>query len=225
MPAALEGRWVGSWTSSGNQGGGSIEIRIQQFRSQPVVEVQIDNPCLTPNDYDLSLSGDQISLSLDGTTVMSANLLGEQTLDGVYSCAADEGEWQAEWVEGLPTLLDLSGEWEGRIFSIGEGELSITMNVEQNVEAGRLVLQAQADVPCFTNGMPMVGVVPMQGYVRFYPDDFELTLYTPLGSEPSIYMTGIGERETLHVPLGVVQLQASPLTPLANGTVQLLRQR
>lgn len=225
LPAALEGRWVGTWTSSGNQGGGPIEIRIQQFRSEPVVQVQIDNPCLTPNDYDLALTGDQISLSLAGTTVMSANLLTEQLLDGIYTCAADEGVWQAEWVEGLPSLLDLSGEWEGRIFSVGEEELPFTMQVEQSVQGGQLVLAAQADLPTLSGGGPMAAGVPMQGYVRFYPEDFELTLFTPLGSEPSIYLTGIGERETLHVPLGVVQLQTSAQMPLANGTVQLLRQR
>jgi len=39
-----------------------------------------------------------------------------------------------------------------------------------------------------------------------------------------IYLTGVGERETLAVPVGVVQVQGSPTLPFSVGMVELMRQ-
>jgi hypothetical protein len=219
VPAVLEGLWLGTWQSAKNQTAGLLEIRIQQFHGEAVVEILIDNPCLLPDDYELILTADGILLRLGGETVMQADLLEDGQLVGFYDCALDDGGWQAEWVEGLPSLLDLSGSWEGRIYAIGQQEQPIYMTLEQSVSAGRLVLHGDADLPAaFPFG------VPLEGYVRFGPDEFELTLFTPLGVEPSLYLTGVGQRETLSVSVGIVQVQGPATLPFSIGMVQLIRQ-
>lgn len=218
VPAELEGRWVGTWQSDGTIGSGSIELRIQEFDGEPLVAIAIDNPCLVPSNYDLRFTGQGIDLLAEGVAVLSADRVAEEQLVGTYQCEQDQGVWAAEWVESLPTLLDLSGTWEGRIFGGGEPEQPIAITMVQRVEAGALVLVGEADLP----GVLPFGL-PVRGFVRFGELNFELILQTAPGFEPQVIVAGLGDREPLQLPLGVVQVLSPTAFPFSQAMIELVR--
>ncbi|MFK7742572.1 MAG: hypothetical protein AB8H80_19835, partial [Planctomycetota bacterium] len=79
---ALGGVWTGTWISdqaaAGPAGGiaasdqGALTVEIQLFEGQPIVRVDINNPCLPPRDYSLVVSGGTISLEDAGVPVLRA---------------------------------------------------------------------------------------------------------------------------------------------------------
>lgn len=233
VPAELEGRWVGTWQSDGSTGSGSspagsnpagsvpsgsVEIRIQQFAGEPLVAITIDNPCLVPRNYDLRITAQGIDLLAEGVSVLRADRVTAEQLVGTYQCDEDQGAWEAEWVESLPTLLDLSGTWEGRIFGGGEPEQPIEVTMVQSVVAGALVLIGEADLP---GALPFS--LPLRGVVRFREVDFELFLQTEPGFEPQVFVTGIGAREPLTLPVGVVSVLSPTALPFSQALIELVR--
>ncbi|MFT4512135.1 MAG: hypothetical protein ACI91B_000822 [Planctomycetota bacterium] len=218
VPVELEGRWVGIWQSDDTVGSGSIELRIQEFAGQPLVALTIDNPCLLPRSYDLRLSAEGIDLLADGVSVLHANHVADDQLVGTYQCDEDRGVWTAEWVESLPTLLDLSGTWDGRIFGPGQTEQPIEVTMIQRVEGGVLVLDGEATLPGALSFR-----LPMRGYVRFRESEFDLVLQTQQGFEPQIIVAGLGDREPLQLPLGFVQVLSSTALPFTEGMIELVR--
>ena len=218
-PAALSGRWEGVWRSSRQaSGSGPLEIRIHEFAGLPVIDMEIDNPCLVPSDYDLVMSSGSIALQLAGETVMEARLLGEGRLDGSYSCALDDGAWHAEWVEALPALPDLSGAWQGRVYSHGEEAAPIEVALSQDIRAGRLTLCAEVEWPS-----ALLSGLPMEGSVRFGVEQFEISLCTLPGVLPRIEVVGFGERQSEAVTAGVVQVHSLSHLPIASGLMQMMR--
>ena len=165
------------------------------------------------------LSVAQIELQADGVTVLEASRTEQQKLEGTYTCAEDQGTWSVQWVEALPTLLDLSGEWQGRIYGQGQTEQPIVVDLQQGVEGGALVLAGFADLP---GALPFE--LPLQGYVRFVADRFELVLQTDPGFEPQLIVSGIGDREPLQLPVGLVQVISPTGLPFSQALVELVRQ-
>tara|TARA_R110002072_G_scaffold87129_6_gene196685 strand:+ start:4201 stop:5010 length:810 start_codon:yes stop_codon:yes gene_type:complete len=217
VPAELEGRWVGTWESIASEASGDVEIHIQEFASQPLVAVTIDNPCLVPRSYDLRWTAQGIDLLADGVAVFQATRVATQQLVGSYQCEQDEGTWTAQWVESLPALLDLTGTWEGRIFGGGQPDQPIDIAIVQRVQGGALVLDAEADLP---GVLPFA--LPLQGFVRFRESEFELVLQTEPGFEPQMIVSGLGDREPLQMPLGLVQVLSSTVLPFAQGMIELV---
>jgi hypothetical protein len=222
VPLNLQGRWVGVWQSeseatTGN--GGPVELRIQEFAGEPVVTVEMDNPCLVPRAYELVLTGDSIAMQADGQTVLLANQSEDRTLRGIYTCAEDHGSWTADWVADLPSLLDLSGTWEGRIYGGGQPEQAIALSLQQSIESGVLALRGVADLP---GALPFA--LPLQGYVQFRDDQFDLVLQTAPGVDPQVVVSGIGDREPLQLPVGLVQVFSPTSLPFAQALIELVRQ-
>lgn len=212
IPAELAGMWSGTWRSDANQEAGGVMIRIQEFEGEPVVSLTIDNPCLVPADYDLVFDGGVIALQADGVTVLQASLVAPRKLSGSYGCALDAGTWDADWVGALPEPIDLSGVWDGTAVSVGGMELSFSIDLEQSVQSGTLALAAQAELPSL---LPFP--VPLSGYVNFREDSFELVLQTELGVQPRLVLTGVGERDPLQVPTGLLQVIGQSPLPFQQG--------
>jgi hypothetical protein len=217
VPASLEGEWTGSWTSLENNTTGALTVRLQEFDHQPVVSMEINNPCLVPQSYELQLAGGTIELRAGGVPVLDAVVDAEaRTLTGNYNCAADRGTWQASWVRELPELLDLSGEWAGTVTVAGPVSTPLEVHFEQNVRAGALVLDGLIELP-----EALALPVPISGFVRFRDDDFELILQTLNGYQPAVVMTGIGDRAPLQVDFGVFQVLSTQALPFSLGLFQI----
>src|SRR5690606_39687450 len=103
----------------------------------------------------------------------------------------------ARWVEALPSVLDLSGSWRGRIFAPGQPDQPVAVTLEQRVQHGVLVLEGGADLP---GVLPFE--LPLAGYVQFRGSAFELVLQSDPAFDPQIIVTGIGDREPLELPVG-----------------------
>lgn len=218
VPASLQGFWSGTWQSDINQAQGLIDLRIQEYKAEPLVAVTINNPCVVPGDYELVLTQGQISLQIDDVPVLEATLRTDRALTGTYGCNSDRGTWQAIWIEALPEVIDLSGSWDGRLFVAGQFEQPVSITLEQRVRSGSLVLEGEATLP---GALPFP--VPLRGVPNFRETDFELILQSEPGSEPQIVLTGIGDRESLGVPVGLLQvLSLSPL-PFSQAMVELER--
>jgi hypothetical protein len=219
LPVTLQGRWLGSWQSEISLLSGNVEIFIQEFAGEPLVRVNLDNPCLVPRDYELVVTGDTLSLKADGVVVLEASMNAPQQLEGTYACAEDQGTWIAQWVEALPEPLDLTGTWSGRIFGGGEPDQAIELVLEQRVAAGTLVLSGDAQLPDVS---PML--LPVTGYVEFREDRFELVLQTQQGLDPRIILSGSGDREPLQLPDGLLQVLSQNALSYSQAMVELVRQ-
>ena len=216
IPAALSGLWRGTWQSTRVQDSGVITIRIQEFAGDPVVSLTIDNPCLQPADYDLVVAGGVIALQADGVTVLEASLTAPERLSGMYGCELDDGTWSADLIGELPVPIDLSGTWDGRVYVPGAFDEPIAINLQQTVQSGQLALTALADIPSV---LPFP--LPMQGYVTFGEDDFQLVLQTEQGVQPQLVLSGTGDREPLVVPAGMLQVLSQAPLPFSQGLFEL----
>lgn len=211
VPPPLLGEWRGEWESNGTQGGGAIEVRVQQYEQQPVVSVVLDNPCIVPQTYELFFVGAGIELRAQGSTVLRAELGEDGELVGVYDCAADSGTWSAVREGDLPEILDLSGEWLGTVDAVSGGD-DLLMSFEQLVLGGTVRLQGTLQLPEF---MPVP--LPVVGSVRFREDDFEVVLLTTAGVLPAIQMIGVGDAETFMVDDGVMIVSGGALVPFSSA--------
>lgn len=217
VPAQLEGEWRGSWTSTRDNTTGVLVVRVQEFDLQPVVSLQIDNPCLPPRAYELAISGGSIALRAEGVTVFQAELDEEGGMSGNYGCLADGGYWSAERVGPLPELEDLSGAWSGVVTIPGVFEQELSILMEMSVDAGALVLDAIAEAP-----NALAEPVPMRGFVQFRDADFDIVLRSDDGVSPVLLFSGVGARDPLRVEAGLVQiLDAPPELPFSQALFQI----
>jgi hypothetical protein len=221
VPETLQGEWVGSWTSSLTAASGALQVRVQEFRAEPVVALQIDNPCLLPRDYQLVLRPTSIELRADGETVLAAELGAGRTLTGTFQCQADQGTWTASWVRALPTLGDLSGRWTGTLtpavaLPAVPMPRPLQLDLEQSVVGGSVVLTGVLDVPELL-GLP----IAVSGYTIFRDDTFDLLLRAEQPGAPTVVLSALGARQPLSVELGLAQAFGAAPLPFAQATFSL----
>lgn len=214
VPAGLEGEWEGSWHSVQSNTGGSLNVQVQEFESTPVVGVRIDNPCVTPREYQLVLTPSTIELRADGATVFAAALEAGGTLLGTYQCDSDLGSWMATWKRALPPIIDLTGHWEGTLSIAGQPELPIRLHTQQNVVSGQIVVEG---------ALELTGLLPtpigMVGSAQFREHGFDLLLRTADGVTPELLLTTFGDREPLRMEIGLLQVFGAQL-PFQQGLVE-----
>ena len=203
VPAGLQGEWLGTWTSTTDQTGGEIILRVQEFAAAPVVTILVNNPCLAPDDYQIALSGTTFELRLGSDVVLFATLGAGRTLDGSYNCAVDGGTLQATWQKDLPAIVDLSGTWQGSMQSGAEAAVPVIVSLHQFVRTGQLLLEGTMELP----GV-VAGSLPLSGSARFRETWFEVVLTTPSGTQPFVQLTGLGDPEALTIAEGIAT--ASP---------------
>lgn len=216
VPATLLGEWQGTWASTGTQGDGQITVRVQEFDGAPVVDVLIDNPCVTPQSYAFSLSGSTIELRAGDAIVLRASLGEERMLTGEYDCPEDAGSWAAAWQGELPAILDLSGEWTGTV--TGPGAVTAVMELElaQMVRSGSVSLHGAIAFPEL-----MPGALPLIGTVRFRDGAFDVILDTTSGVIPALRMAGVGDAATVAIEAGIIIASGGlplPTTGVWNAT-------
>jgi hypothetical protein len=212
VPASLEGEWRGTWRSSRTNAMGAITLQVQEWRSEPLLSLTIDNPCVEPRIYELVLQGTRIELLADGEEVFVAELSPERVLAGSYGCPMDAGTWEARWAAELPPVVDLSGEWAGTVQTTGFPPQVLRLRLEQSVRDGALALDASLELPSLLS-QPVL----LTGGVQFRPGEFDLVLATGASSNPAMHMSGFGSTEPLQVDIGVVSVSAVPPLPFAQG--------
>ncbi len=220
VPASLEGEWSGTWTSVRTNASGPLTVRVQEFDSQPLLSVDIENACIETRSYDLVLGNGLIELR-DGARTVFAGVLGEgRTLLGTFTCDSDDGTWTAAWQRDLPPLLDLSGTWNGSLATLENPQRALRLQLDQGVRGGVLVLDGTVAI----DGLGDDGgelVVPLEGAASFRSDGFDLGLRSLGGSTPNLVLSGLGDPDPLQVEVGVLQvLGASPL-PFSQGIFRI----
>lgn len=215
VPRALQGEWTGSWSSSSLDGQGELTVQVQQFDGQPVLAVDVDNPCLVAGEYQLVLTGTTLTLRRNGAITLSGALGAEHTLAGTFTCAADEGTWHASWVRDLPPIVDLGGVWTGTIASSSAPEAHLELQLAQSVRGGVLALDGTLTLP----GL-VPGTMAITGSARFRGGTFDLVLVTPSGVVPNVQLAGIGDPAALTLTDGVCFTGGAPL-PFTQGVVQM----
>lgn len=197
--AALAGEWQGSWTSTADGSSGSLTVRVQQFRGEPLVELLLANPCLVPGDYDLTLRNGRIELGRAGEVVLAAAARPDGTLGGSYDCGADHGVLMATWSRTLPAPLDLAGSWQGELLLADSPAVPLQVQFTQQAVAGTLVLAAQVAAP------DLDLAVALDGAVEFRDEQFQFLLRSPPAVSPEIVLVGLGSRDPLRIDLATLQ--------------------
>jgi hypothetical protein len=219
VPPALIGEWSGTWHADGSGNSGSIVVRVQSFEGEPVVNVQIENPCVEPRTYQLVVTPATFELRADGQTVLAATLGEGRELIGTYHCSAEDGTWNATWQHDLPEVLDLSGDWSGTLVVGGQSDRPLALMVSQSVDGGVVLLDGLLDL-----GDVWPVPVPLRGSVEFRDDGYEVVLSTVPGNQPVLLLTGIGDRDPLRIENGVLQgLGGQPL-PFQSALFTIARQ-
>lgn len=217
VPATLEGEWTGQWSSTRSTGGGTVRLRMQDFEGEPVVSVQLDNPCIEARAYQFRTTGNLIELLADGVPLFSAVLGEARTLTGTYECAADSGVWSVTWSRELAPLVDLGGRWDGTLSLPGLSTTSLRLQLDLDflVQGGALVVQGTARLPDLSTT-----VLPVFGVVFFRTDDFDLRLLAPTTETGTgIELFGVGPLDTRRIDTGLVQV-TDPSLPIAQATWQ-----
>jgi hypothetical protein len=212
VPEVLQGEWLGTWTSTTDQGGGDMTLRVQEFGGEPVISILVANPCLVPAAYEVVMTGSMFELRTGGEVVLAATLEQNRTLVGSYGCATDGGTWQAVWHQALPAILDLSGTWEGAVAEAASQASPLVMSLHQSVRGGQLVLDGAMDLPGLLSA-----TLPVLGSVRFREGTFEIILATPNGTEPSVQLGGLGDSTTRSIGEGVFAASPGPLLPFTQA--------
>ena len=221
VPAALEGEWSGTWTSSRTNASGPLTVRVQEFDGQPLLSVDIENACVENRSYDLVLGNGLIELR-DGARTVFAGVLGEgRTLLGTFTCDADDGTWTAAWQRDLPPLVDLSGTWNGSLATLENPQRGLRLQLDQGVRGGVLVLDGTMAIA----GLGPDGgelVVPLEGAASFRSDGFDLGLRSLGGITPNLVLSGLGDPDPLQVEVGVLQVLGASSLPFSQGVFRIL---
>jgi hypothetical protein len=216
LPQELEGEWVGSWRSNRTAASGQIVVGVQEFEGQALLQFQIDNPCLQPGDYELSVRNGHIELRKAGVKVLDAFLQGKRTLVGNYDCADDGGTLTATWQRFLPPPLDLSGTWRGTLVLLGHPPILVELALEQSLRGVVLGLDGTVAIP------ELAISIPVQGDVYFRDAGFDLRLQSAEGFAPRVRMSGFGDRDPVQVEFGLFQVEPGSL-PFSQGVFQIVR--
>jgi hypothetical protein len=214
--AAWEGQWDGSWSSSSG-GSGSVTVRVQSFRGEPVVAVEFSNPCFATRTYELVLLPNSIELRADGETVLAATLGDGPRLVGTYDCTTDFGLWDAVRVGDLPAVLDLAGTWAGNL-QYATGGAALALALEQEVVDGVVRLSGRLDL----GGLWPVAV-PVAGRADFREDGYDVMLRSTTGTVPDVVLSGVGEAEPLRIELGLFQSLSPGVLPFTHAGFGLAR--
>ena len=221
VPASLEGEWSGTWTSAMSGASGPLTVRVQEFDGQPLLSVEIENACVEARSYDLVLGNGLIELR-DGQRTVFAGVLGEgRTLLGTFTCDADDGTWTAAWQRDLPTLVDLSGTWNGSLATVETPLRVLRLQLDQGVRGGLLVLDGTLTIEGLGAGAGDL-VVPLEGSASFRSDGFDLGLRTLEGGAPALVLSGLGEADPLQVEVGVLQVLGASTLPFSQGVFRIL---
>lgn len=221
VPVDLQGEWVGMWRSAANPSTGPLQVRLQEFRGEPVVSVLIDNPCVEPREYELVLRSESIELRVDGEAVLAATVGPGRTMVGTFQCENDQGTWTAAWVRALPTLGDLSGQWIGTITpavlppSVPSAR-PVRLELQQSVRGGVVVLDGVLEAPELLP-LPLL----LNGYTIFRDTSFDLLLQSTSSAGPTVVLSALGEREPLRVDLGLAQAFGSGPLPFGQAVFTL----
>lgn len=206
----LFGEWVGTWTSDGTAGTGTMSFRAQRFGEQLVFNVDMAHPCLTNTRYQLVFDGEQLELRLAGAPVMIGELQTDRRFVGTYSCLEDSGSWTVQWQRELPPVPDFSGIWQGEILLMA-GTTPLELEFVQSVSGGVIALDGWLRLPLLLDGQ-----LPIDGVVRLRQNEFEISLVTPAGTTPQIVIGGFGNPTAMAVTTGLVVTSGAPL-PFTQG--------
>jgi hypothetical protein len=221
VPAELQGEWIGTWQSATATASGPLQVRLQEFRGEPVVSVQIDNPCIEPREYQLVLRPNAIELRAEGEAVLAASVGAERTMVGTFQCETDQGTWTAAWVRALPTLGDLSGEWIGTITPAAVPPMApvprpVRLELQQTVRGGTVALDGVLDAPELLL-MPLL----VEGYTIFRDTSFDLLLQSNDPAGPTVILSALGDREPLRVDFGLAQAFGNGPLPFGQAVFTL----
>lgn len=219
VPRELLGEWSGAWHSAESNSTGNILVRVQQFEGEPVVNVQIENPCIEPRTYDLVVTPATIELRADGRTVIAAVLGAGRELVGTYVCTAETGTWSAVWQRDLPEIADLAGDWSGTLVVGGQPDRPVALELAQRVEGGIVVLDGLLDLG---DAWPLP--VPMRGTAFFRADGYDVMLNTLAGNLPELWLTGVGDHEPLRIEHGILQALGPQPLPFQSGLFTIAHQ-
>ena len=216
VPVALQGQWTGTWASSSNSASGDVEVNLQSFDGQPVVGLVISNPCLTPGNYQLVVTGSMLELRSDGEPRFLAVLGPDRTLIGTYQCAEDSGTWMAVWQRDLPTIGDLRGVWEGTVTTATVPSSRLQITLDQRVVGGQLAIEGSMTFPDL-----LPRSLPVAGTVRFREGSFDIVFSTEAGVSPAVQLAGLGDSTALAIQDGLLVAQAGTLLPFAQALWQM----
>ena len=206
VPVELAGEWVGSWQAATESASGAIVVQVQEYGGAPVVNVMLQNPCITPSIYELVVTGDTFELRAEGAVVLAATLQTDRRLVGTYQCPEESGTWSATWQRPLPELLDLGGHWVGQIAASGQPARGFALELTQSVAGGLVRLEGLLDL-----GELWPLLVPMRGSVAFRTGGYDLVLQTLPGITPNLLLAGAGVVDPLQVDNGVLQAVGAPV--------------
>jgi hypothetical protein len=214
--APLLGQWSGQWTSDRASDSGLLTIDVQEFDGQPVVNVQLSNPCFVPGSYEIVTDGRVFELVRDGVSVLRAELSQPEALVGSYTCSVDAGAWSAARRGDLPAIVDLGGSWLGSV-ATGLGAQPMVLELDQEVVGGEILLAGTFALP---------GLLPealaVVGSARFHNGRFDLSLGTEPGTSPRVVLGSVGDSESRRIDNGLLQVAPDPRVPFASALWQAL---
>jgi hypothetical protein len=176
VPSALVGEWSGAWTSAAGDSGGDLELRVQEFAGQPVVQIVTDLPCLAGATFELQFAGAAFAVRAGEAEVLTGSLAGPGQLSGQFGCGAGSGTWQATRLRPLPPATDLTGRWNGTLFFEGLPAAPFALDLRMRLDAGVLRLDGEI----FVEGSDPASVVGVAA--DFDDQGFSLLVGTPDGS-------------------------------------------
>lgn len=217
-PVVLSGEWVGTWYSTRQATTGRIVIRAQDFAGEPLVNVELDNPCVEPRVYELLVTAATIELRADEEVVLAATIGANRRLDGRFQCALDAGTWTADWQRDLPPVVDLRGPWRGELVPAGGAATELRLDLQQGLREGRVQLDGVLDVPQLWP-LPLL----VTGTANFRADVFDLVLRTALTTGPQWLLMGVGDARTLRLEDGQVHVFDADPVPFRQGAFAIAR--
>lgn len=217
VPSALVGEWVGSWQSSRANASGEVVVQVREFGGEPLVQIEIDNPCIESRLYELTVAADLIELRADGLLVMAATVAADRRLEGFFRCQVDEGTWSAAWTRELPAVVDLGGMWRGVLVPENGAATPFGFELVQSVDEGALRLDGMFELPAVWPSPVLV-----TGTATFRTDAFDLVLRSVGVSGPNFLLSGVGALEPLLIEGGLLHVFGNPV-PFRDATFTIAR--